>query len=246
MRVEAFLRALQDMPVTSPRELTAGRPFVVLSPHPDDESLGAGGLIAAACSGGEHVDVVVLTDGAGSHPRSVLYPRERLVALRRAECARAAAHLGLPDGRVTHLDLPDTQAPTSGTAFEQAVERIVGIVDTAGAASAFVTWGRDPHCDHEAAELMARAVRSRRPMLRLWSYPIWGWHLDPAAEVEDPAPCGFRLDISPWLYAKQAAVRAHVSQMTDLISDDPEGFRFDERTIAPFTRSYECFFEVPS
>ncbi|MCW6509424.1 PIG-L deacetylase family protein [Lichenifustis flavocetrariae] len=246
MKVEDFLRALQELPLTSPIELTGGRPFVVLSPHPDDESLGAGGLIAAACAGHERVEVVVLTDGSGSHPRSVLYPRDRLIALRREECARAVAHLGLPDGRVTHLNLPDTLAPKSGPAFEEAVERIVRIVDASGAGSAFVTWGRDPHCDHESAELIARAVRDRRPSLRLWSYPIWGWHLDPAAEVEDPAPSGFRIEVTPWMEGKRAALRAHASQMTDLISDDPEGFRFDEKTIAPFTGPYEYFFEVPA
>ena len=246
MRVEAFLQALRDLPLTSPSTITGGRPVVVLSPHPDDESLGAGGLIAAACGAGERVDVVVLTDGSGSHPRSRLYPRERLVAVRRAECAQAVAHLGLPEGRVTHFDLPDTQAPTSGPAFEAAVDRIVEIVDASGAAAMLVTWGRDPHCDHEAADLMARAVRARRPTLRLWSYPIWGWHLDPAAEIDEPTPRGFRLDVSPWLAAKRAAIQAHASQMTDLIGDDPEGFRFQERTIAPFVGRHEVFFAVPA
>ena len=33
--------------------------------------------------------------------------------------------------------------------------------------------------------------------------------------------------------------------MTDLIDDDPDGFRFDDRLLAPFLGQYEYFIEVP-
>lgn len=35
---------------------------------------------------------------------------------------------------------------------------------------------------------------------------------------------------------------AHRSQMTDLIDDDPTGFRFTEETISPFLDQYEFFY----
>ena len=246
MKVEAFLSELRQMKLASLQSLTNGEPFVVLSPHPDDESLGVGGLIAAARAERQRVDVVILTDGSGSHPRSVAYPRDKLVALRRVEAERAAERLGVPLDRLAHLGLPDTQAPSEGPAFERAVERIVAIVDDAGAQSLFVSWGRDPHCDHEAADRIARAVRARRPHVKLWSYPIWGWFRDPEVEIDEPPPQGARIDISAWLPAKRAAIAAHASQMTDLIDDDPEGFRFGERTLAPFLGAYEYLFEVPA
>ena len=82
-------------PITTTRELTGGRPFVVLSPHPDDETLGTGGLIAAARTAGQEVDVIVVTDGSGSHPRSKQYPSKRLVDLRYSEVHRAGLALGL-------------------------------------------------------------------------------------------------------------------------------------------------------
>jgi hypothetical protein len=68
VRAEQYFEALRMCPVTTTRELTEGRPFVVLSPHPDDETLGTGGLIAEACTRGQEVDVIVVTDGSGSHP----------------------------------------------------------------------------------------------------------------------------------------------------------------------------------
>ena len=135
---------------------------------------------------------------------------------------------------------------TEGPLFEGTLDRLAEIVDRARAKHVFVTWERDPHCDHEAAAAMARALRRRRPGLGLWFYPIWGWHLHAETPLAAPAPKGCRIDISPWLAAKHAAIRAHASQMTDLIDDDPGGFRFDERTLAPFLQPSEYYFEVPA
>ncbi len=70
MRADEFRHHLRDLPDGTFADITGDQPFVVLSPHPDDESLGTGGLIAAACARGQRVDVVLVTDGAGSHPKS--------------------------------------------------------------------------------------------------------------------------------------------------------------------------------
>ena len=244
MNARNYLDLLRQMPIGSVDDLTSGLPFVVLAPHPDDEALGTGGLIAAACEAGQAAAVVVITDGSGSHPRSQLYPRQRLIDLRRREVERAGALLGLAPGQVSHLGLPDTRAPKEGPAFDAAISAITAIVRQAGARSLFTTWPGDPHCDHEAAALMALAVARRLPELRLWAYPVWGWHLDPLLPVERPRPRGFRIDISRHQVRKHAALAAHVSQMTDLVSDDPDGFRFSAATLEPFLGPFEYFVEM--
>lgn len=245
MKASAFFQAVRRLPLGTLDDLTRGEPFVVISPHPDDESLGAGGLIAAACSRGQRVEVVLVTDGAGSHPNSKLYPTERLIDLRRVELEKAGATLGLQFDRLTCLGLPDTRAPSSGPAFDAAVKRIGEVIRAANAKSVFVTWKRDPHCDHEASARMALALRAENPALALWSYPVWGWHLSPDAGVDEPPPTGIRFDVAPWLSAKKRAIEAHRSQMTDLIGDDPGGFRFTPEKLAPFLGPFEYFLEVP-
>jgi LmbE family N-acetylglucosaminyl deacetylase len=242
----AYFDALRSSPVTTVPELTGGRPFVVLSPHPDDETLGAGGLIADACDHHQAVDVVVVTDGSGSHPRSVQYPRQRLIDLRYAEVHAAGEALGLGSERVQFLGLPDTMAPKAGAEFEAAVSAIHNVVRRSGAGSLFVTWAEDPHCDHDASAEMAKAVRRLNPDLKLWAYPIWGWHIDSRAELEQPSPGAFRIDITQYRDRKRRAIDAHTSQMTDLISDDPAGFRFNETSLAPFLGDFEYFIEVPA
>ena len=90
---------------------TLGR-TVVLAPHPDDESLGCGGLLARLAAHGVPARVVVVTDGAQSHPGSAAYPPERLRALREAEARAAVAALlerVLPTSSA-HFDL--SLAPT--------------------------------------------------------------------------------------------------------------------------------------
>src|SRR3978361_422658 len=76
---------------------------LILAPHPDDESLGCGGLIAGCCQPGRAPVVACLTDGGMSHPGSQTYHRERLVHLREAEMRAATSRLGLPSNRLVFL-----------------------------------------------------------------------------------------------------------------------------------------------
>jgi LmbE family N-acetylglucosaminyl deacetylase len=206
--------------------------------------LGTGGLIAEARATGQDVNVIIVTDGSGSHPGSKEYPRQRLIDLRYSEVHRAGLALGLPSDRVTFLGLPDTAAPTSGTLFDATVEKILAVIRRSKADTLFVTWEKDPHCDHEAAAALAKAVRRLSADLKVWAYPIWGWHIEPGAEIGLISEKAVRIDISSFKARKHEAIRAHASQMTDLIGDDPDGFRLDQASLAPFLGNYEYFIEV--
>jgi LmbE family N-acetylglucosaminyl deacetylase len=239
--VKDYLDLTRKLPLGTLSELTEDAPFVVLSPHPDDETLGAGGLIKQACAKGQHVEVIVLTDGAGSHTQSIEYPPSRLIQVRRQEVAQAASILGLPTDHLHHLDLPDAHMPCAGRVFEKTVQFVRSLVERIGAKTLFVTWHHDPHCDHKAAAEVARATKRLIPALQVWAYPIWGWHLDPLEDLES-APQGVRLDIAQEADAKRRAIAAHRSQMTNLIHDNPDGFRFNANTLAPFLTSFEVFY----
>jgi LmbE family N-acetylglucosaminyl deacetylase len=241
-----YFELVSAMPVAAWQGVTGVQPFVILSPHPDDESLGMGGLIALARRDRQEVSIVAVTDGSGSHPRSFIYPREKLVALRRSEMEDAGRILNVAPDHITHLGLPDTAAPRAGPAFDKAAAAIGEIITRTKAANLFVTWRHDPHCDHEATALLADDVRRRHPTIRLWAYPVWGWHLPATDQIAAPAPSGCRVDVMDVMAIKRNAIAAHASQMTNLINDDPDGFRFNEATLAPFLGPYEYFIEVPA
>ncbi|MGB9033479.1 MAG: PIG-L family deacetylase, partial [Paeniglutamicibacter sp.] len=92
MWVEAGVGELPPLPA----EAEPGRaPMVlILSAHPDDETLGAGGLVRLALAAGARVHVIVATAGEASHPGSPGHPPERLARIRAAELEEALAALG--------------------------------------------------------------------------------------------------------------------------------------------------------
>ena len=235
----AHLRAL---PVATLADRTGGAPLLVLAPHPDDETLGCGGLIATACAAGQDVHVLVLTDGTGSHPRSAAYPAAKLAALRQQESRLAAEALGLEAARVSFLGLPDTRSPHEGAGAEQAAQAIALHACKVGARAIFTTWRHDPHGDHgSASKLGARAAALTGAAL--FEYPVWGWTLPPEQMLHGGASSGFRLDVSAHAAAKRRAIACHRSQLGQVIEDDPEGFTMQARFVALFTGEYETFVE---
>ena len=243
MRADAFLAAADALPLGSLDDLVGTGGLVVVAPHPDDESLGCGGLIAAARASGRHVHLVVVSDGCGSHTHSRLYPPETLRTLREAETLRAMSILGLNADDVTFLRLPDAHVPSEGPAAAVAAAAIARAASACAAGAVFVTWRHDPHCDHKAAAAIVGLARPRMPGVRVYEYPVWGWTLPPQTEVGS-APTGLRLDVSAHRETKIRAVAAHESQTTDLISDDPEGFRLERAMIDRLCGPFERFVAV--
>src|SRR5262249_31572782 len=130
---------LEQLPLRDMEALQL-RGLVVVAPHPDDESLGCGGLIAAARAHAIPVSIIVLSDGAASHPNSRAFPTERLRALREEEIKAAAAELGVADEHVLCLRLPDGSVPKTGAGATRAVATIVDTVKRIGANLVTVTW----------------------------------------------------------------------------------------------------------
>ena len=89
-----------------PRDPLQG-PVLVLAAHPDDEVIGAGGMLAFHGARGDAVTVVHATDGAQGDPGK----REAgdIRDVRRREGKEALRRLGLEEAR--HWDLPDGQLP---------------------------------------------------------------------------------------------------------------------------------------
>ncbi|WP_428493490.1 PIG-L deacetylase family protein [Rhodopila sp.] len=214
---------------------------LILAPHPDDESLGCGGLIAMCAAAGRMPLVVVLTDGAGSHPNSRDFPPDRLRALRAREVLEATACLGLAPDRLVLLRQPDTAAPHDGPGFAAVVARLVGLIRREPTFTAILApWRHDPHCDHTAASLIAAAVAECSGIKHL-AFPVWGWTLPPETPIPGAPAVGCRLDISLFLGAKRAALKAHRSQYGGLITDDPAGFQLPHTLLSVFDTAFETF-----
>lgn len=240
----ALLARMEALPFGGLDDVGGKGPLLVLAPHPDDESLGCGGLIAACCARGTPPVVAVLTDGTMSHPGSHAFPPAQRAALRVAETREAVAALGLPDGRLHFLGLPDGAAPQGGPGLEHAAARVAALLRDAGATTILATWEHDPHPDHVAAQAIARRAAALVGA-RVVSYPVWGWALAPRRRLPVRAVDGIRLDIARHLPAKRRAIAAHASQAGGVIHDDAGGFRLPPALLAATGRPFEVFLFHP-
>jgi len=89
---------------------------LVFAPHPDDESIGAGSLLAHIAHSGGRIHVVFMTNGDNNPWPQRAYRRQWPISqrnrvawgrLRQREARRALRLLGVPDGCATFLGFPD-------------------------------------------------------------------------------------------------------------------------------------------
>lgn len=217
----AWNAAMAVAPVAPAERLVGPGGLVVLSPHPDDETLGASALLGAASRLGRRIGLVALTDGEGSHRASRLFPPKRLAGIRQAEQAAAMAALGCEDAQILRLSLPDG-ASGRDPGFADAAARIADLCDRLGATALVAPHADDPHPDHHAAAELARRVRVRRPRLRLLCYEVWSRRLAPGEPFGGAGLTPFRVPAD--LGRKRAAIASHRSQLGAVVTDDPEGF----------------------
>ena len=236
---------MRSLPLGTPDDIAQGEPVLILAPHADDESLGCGGLIVALCRLDNPPYVLILTDGTGSHPGSAAFPLERLKAVREEEAREAVRRLGLAPDRIGFAGQRDTAAPNTGPEFDLVLEAVATLCRDRKIGAILAPWKHDPHCDHEAAHLLAVAL-ARNLGLRHWSYPVWGWTLPGSAMLEGPMPAGIRLDIAGDLELKSRAIAAHASQYGGLITDDPGGFTLPRSLLEAFGQPFETFLRNPA
>ncbi len=210
---------------------------VVLAAHPDDETLGAGGLVSSAHAAGLEVVVVVATRGEGSHPRSPTYDRERLAAARSEEL-RAAIEVLSPGAEPHLVGWPDGAVRDHE---DDLVSYVVDLVGDGRGTLLVAPWRSDGHPDHEAVGRAAATVAARTGA-RLLEYPVWFWHW--GSPDQGPWADGLRLDLDPASLAlKTAAVAEHHTQVTALSQHEGDEVLLDAAFLEHFATPYEIYWE---
>ncbi|SDY49153.1 PIG-L deacetylase family protein [Hymenobacter psychrophilus] len=237
--------ALPLQPVTYAATLG---PTVVIAPHPDDESLGCGGLLALLARAQVPVWCVLMSDGTMSHPNSARFPAPARQALRETELRLALAELGLNPANLLTLRLPDSQVPgPDAPAGAAAVARLVEFFQEKQPATVLCPWRRDPHPDHRASSQLVRAALAQMlPSPRLVEYLVWAWERAAPADLPQPGEVsGWQLNISSVLAEKQRAIAAHASQLPgSCIDDDPAGFTLAPTMLEHFENPIEVYLEA--
>jgi LmbE family N-acetylglucosaminyl deacetylase len=171
---------------------------LVISPHPDDESIGCGGTLRKHVVEGDVVQVIFLTSGEqGGHGA----PPELTAVRREAEAKAAAEILGVhgieffrePDGKLS--------------ATPNVVERLRGRIQSEHPDLIYLPHDREMHCDHCAAvEIVRRALETSLAALEILMYEVW----TPLQRMDAI------VDISPFIEVKRSAIRAYQSQCAEV------------------------------
>jgi LmbE family N-acetylglucosaminyl deacetylase len=168
---------------------TAAR-VVVVSAHPDDEVLMAGGTIAMMVRGGAAIEVIVATDGEASVGSSL--PGDEVRRRRRAEAVAGCAVLGL--GSPRFLGLPD------GGLAARVDDLAAVIAATVGPGDVIVCpWWLDGHADHRAVAAAVAAARLPEGV-EVWAGEIW-----------TPLVPNRVVDISAVIETKRSAIACHTT-----------------------------------
>jgi LmbE family N-acetylglucosaminyl deacetylase len=178
---------------------------VIVAAHPDDEVLGAGGLLSVLATAGARLRLVAVTDGESSHQGHA--SPGPLARRRTAETTAALRALGATGAEVIRLGLPDSHVARHE---EQLVTALKSLAD--GFDLCLAPWDHDLHPDHEAAGRAARAAGPRSFL----SFPVWMWHWAAPGDPRVPWDQALRFPLPPVTVArKRAAISCFASQAED-------------------------------
>jgi len=219
--------------------------LMVLAPHPDDESLGCGGLIASLRQSGKTVHIIFMTSGSASHPNSKEYPPNRLAEIREKEAEKACEVLGIEKENIQFRRLGDSKMHAlRKEEIENIGKELAEIFSSGEFSSLALPWRRDPHSDHIATNRIGESILNYIGSdVTKVEYPVWLWKNGKEEDwplFDEVLP--YRLKIDDVYHLKWEAIYSHKSQLGLVIQDDSSGFVLTEDLLEPFRPKLEYYF----
>ena len=176
--------------------------WLVIAPHPDDETLGTGALIYDTAARQKLAGIAFLTDGDGSHPQGT----QGLRSVRRREARNAVGLLCARFAPIAWLGWQDSTPPVAGSGpFVRTAMQIAAIIRNRRVDALAVSDPGDGHSDHIAAFNLACDARTRsRRKLQIFTYSVWN-----AASCRGTRFCTLPMPMG----LRRRALRAHRSQL---------------------------------
>jgi len=217
---------------TIPLDLKKEDRILIVAPHPDDESIGVGGLLALYSS---QCDVLVMTDGRYGNEQ---YCVEEMIKVRRCEFQQAMDIVGLKNRKL--MGNEDGSLIVNSCFFED--------IDISSYTHIFLPNPSDHHSDHTACYkyFMKNISKTDNP-IKIYQYEVH----NPLAEVS------VHLDISDAIEKKKRMVECYSSQMCThnypdqvvnlarfrALQNEADG-RYFETYLQVFDDNYECGTEI--
>lgn len=220
---------------------------LIIAPHPDDEVLGCGGMIARLVSNGTKVYVLFLTDGATSHVGCCAALESEVSNQRRNLAVQANAILKIPKENLSFFNGSDGILPRNGQAdFNEMAQNLASFIKEKDPDAIFCPHPFEGWTDHIAASELTEAAMvkvSEGKRTRLYYYCVWFWYSLPLKKALSIDWRKARLlNISKQLPLKRKAVNTYITAFAPCgnswVGNLPEEF------LRSFDWQKELFFEV--
>jgi LmbE family N-acetylglucosaminyl deacetylase len=156
LETKRFTQNLRPVQVDHPDK----KKLLVIAPHPDDDTFGAGGTLTKATASGAHVSVVYVTDGSSDPDQAELIRREAVQV-----CDAMGA-------TPTFLGLQPRGIPVDDSGLNS---RLTSLFRDLDPDAIFISFLLDDHDDHRRVnELLLTVAGGLRPSgVEVWAYQIY-------------------------------------------------------------------------
>ena len=196
---------------------------LVATPHPDDETFSAGGLLARLAAAGNNIQILIYTtDNSGSNDPTMT--RERLAEIRRREEEDACAVLGIPkdhitwlghdDGMLEYIDRRELTMQVTREIRRHRPDAVFSIDPGAP----YEQWHKSDH--RSGAFITVDAMRAAAWRLYFPELERQGYkhHRVPVAFFYYSAQPNYTVDIADVLDQKARAAACHTSQFGNMVT----------------------------
>lgn len=152
---------------------------LIFAPHPDDETLGCGGLILKKKEAGAKVVIVFVTDGAGSH--RYFFNEETLISMRKKEALKACHDLNVSETDLIFLNFPDEKLFN----YQESLKRsFLELINKYEPDQIFIPHQLEDQSDHYFTYNAVKAILLERTRnLDLYEYLVWSWYQWPQISI---------------------------------------------------------------
>jgi LmbE family N-acetylglucosaminyl deacetylase len=156
LETKRFFRNIQPIEIDFP---SAAR-ILVISPHPDDDILGAGGTLMKAIDNGAEVHVVYVTNGNDNHRKDGLIKRETLKVCK--SIGMSPHFLGCHKKKIPLFD-------------NSVNNKLFSLIKEIKPEAIFITFLLDDHDDHRRINhLLLKILENQKfPETEIWAYQIY-------------------------------------------------------------------------
>lgn len=144
--------------------------ILIMAPHPDDETMGMGGVIQRLIQLGFPPHIIVLSKGENSHQECCDTPKEAIKDYRSRLTTSIMNSFHLPNGFLHFLDFPDSEIDKKSSE----IDSLKAIVDKISPQLVFFPHKKEGWPDHFNTAKIAKSILPAHT--EFYEYCVWMWY----------------------------------------------------------------------